>query len=175
MTFAAELGWREKLTTGFVLGALVLAGLLAFGASGGDVSHPKFLWPVALLVGFFVVAVAFRPIGFTIGPAALVVERPFTGWSLPYDDIRAICAPSAIPTMFTIGILRVAGFFGTYGLFWNRPWGVFRMFVTDSARLVEIVRNDGSRVVISPADPRAFRDALMAAARHRGVEIAFAT
>jgi hypothetical protein len=175
MTFAAELGRREKILTAFVGATILLLLAIFYGASGGNVRDAHFTVPVGILVVTVVAALGFRPLAFTLGPRDLVVERPFGDWRLPYAEIRAVRANASYPTLFTVGILRAEGFFGSYGLYWNRPWGLFRVFVTDSRRLVEIVREDGSRVVVSPNDPHGFRDALMAKARESGAEIAFAT
>ena len=175
MTFAAELGLREKILTGVVLAFLALFVAIAWTTAGGNFRDPHFMFPVGLLVVFFTAALGFRPLAYELGASELAVDRPFGAWTVPYTDIRAVRAPAEYPTIFTIGLWRAEGFFGSYGFYWNRPWGLFRVFVTDSQRLVEIVLEDGSRVVISPNDPREFRDALIARARQAGAEIAFAT
>ncbi|MGH7804139.1 MAG: PH domain-containing protein [Candidatus Binatia bacterium] len=176
MRFAAELGWKEKIWTGVVGAGIVLFVVIAVGASGGNFRDAHFTVPIGILVVVLTIALGFRPIGYELDAQDLVVDRPFRALSVPYSSIRAVRAPSEYPTIFTIGLWRAEGLFGSYGLYWNRPWGLFRVFVTDSSRLVEIVLEDGSRLVISPSgDPREFRDALMARARLAGAEIAFAT
>jgi len=175
MTFAAALGLKEKILSGLVCALILFFLAVSYDASGGELGHPSFYGPTGLLVTIFTIALGFRPIGYTLGSSALEVERPFTNWRLPYSEIRAVRAPAEYPTFFTIGVWRAEGFFGSYGLYWNRPWGLFRVFVTDSKRLVEIIREDGSRVVVSPDDPRGFRDALIARAKLAGAAVAFAT
>lgn len=175
MRFDAELGRREKIVTAFAGAALLLLFAIFYGASGGNVRDPHFGVPVGMLVATLTATLGFRPVAYTLGPRELVVERPFGDWRLPFTEIRAVRANAVFPAAFTIGIWRAEGLFGSYGLYWNRPWGLFRVFVTDCRRLVEIVREDGSRVVVSPSDPSAFRDALMARARESGTAIAYAT
>lgn len=175
MTFPALLGLKEKIVSGVVVALAIFFLAVSYDASGGELRHPSFYVPSGILVTVLTLALGFRPIGYTLGSGALEVERPFTNWRLAYAEIRAVRAPAEYPTFFTIGVWRAEGFFGSYGFYWNRPWGLFRVFVTDSKRLVEIIREDGSRVVVSPDDPRGFRDALIARARLAGADVAFAT
>jgi hypothetical protein len=60
---------------------------------------------------------------------------------------------------FTIRLWGNGGVFAGTGIFWNRLYGVFRMYITH-ARQSEfvVVQTDRQIIVISPENPRVFRE-----------------
>jgi len=71
-----------------------------------------------------------------------------------------------LPPSAARGLLRVAGsggLFGYFGRYWSRDLGGFRLMATRRTGLV-LVETSGGRVVLSPGEPAAFREAVLGAA-----------
>jgi hypothetical protein len=72
----------------------------------------------------------------------------------------------------SIGLARVEGIHGSFGIYWNRAWGRYRAYVTDQGKKVEVRLLDNSRVILSPDDPAAFLRAVRRAAAESGARVA---
>jgi hypothetical protein len=81
-------------------------------------------------------------------------------------------SPATDPQGPSIGIARVEGIHGSFGTYWNRGWGRYRVYVTDQGNKVEVRLSDDSRVILSPDDPAAFLRAVRRAAAESGAEVA---
>ena len=68
---------------------------------------------------------------------------------------------------FTIRLFGNGGVFAGTGIYWNKPYGIFRAYLT-SARLQDaiLVTTATHRVMISPENPQAFLDALSIAEKN---------
>jgi hypothetical protein len=165
-----EAPWDRQLLLGSaILGsvmAALAAGVLALGLalSRGDL---ELLWP--FLVGPVLIALVvagawlLAPRGFAIEGRDLVVLRPIRPVRIPLQEIRAVepLPPEAVAFALRVG--GNGGMFGYYGQFWNRRLGSFRMYATRRSGLVRV--GTGREVfVLSPGDPEAFVDALLARA-----------
>ncbi len=73
-----------------------------------------------------------------------------------FGELRA-CHRLTSRIPFTIRLFGNGGVFAGTGLYWNRPYGVFRAYAT-SARTADavLVETARGRVLITPADPTAF-------------------
>ena len=134
----------------------VLALALAFVAGGLLEKHLP-------LAGLFVGLVALvcyllAPVAYdTTGGQLTVLLRvgkksfgPITG-----------AAPLSGRWPFTIRLFGNGGLFAGTGIYWNKPYGLFRAYLT-SARLQDavLITTSTHKVMISPEDPQAFLDAL---------------
>ena len=113
---------------------------------------------VAALIMLVVIVVCYlyAPTAFEIIGNKLVVYRnygmaEFAG----VNDCRSI--DDKVP--FTIRLWGNGGVFAGTGIFWNRLYGVFRMYVT-TAKQSEfvLVETEKQTVIISPENPRVFMD-----------------
>lgn len=71
-------------------------------------------------------------------------------------SILSVHFPSTEPPGIVFGICRVEGFYGAWGLYWNKTWGKFRVYVTNEANRVEIRLSHGKRLILSPDEPKRF-------------------
>lgn len=113
--------------------------------------------PFALLL---LIAWRYRVTGYRVCPDAIAILRPSGESPIPMAEVAETRFPAARPEGATFGLLRVEGIFGSQGLYWNRNWGRFRVYVTDDRHLVEIVLLSGRRVLVSPDDPAGFAAAV---------------
>ncbi len=105
-----------------------------------------------------VVALLFVVTGYEIGPRELRIQRLL--WSTPVrlDGLsRAWADPDAMAC--SIRIWGNGGLYSITGYFWNKTLGRFRAFVTDP-KLSVVLALPRRVVVVSPAEPRAFLQAL---------------
>jgi hypothetical protein len=159
MTYHASLGPRERLITyavGFGVGLglpLLLAVILA-----ATLKQPLILLlplPFALAVAL---GALYRPLAFSFSPdhLTLLVHRPAGARAFPLLGLSDVNFPATPPPRGSIGLLSSQGYFGVFGKFWNRDWGTFEVYVTDSRRQVELIWSDGKRLILSPDDPSGF-------------------
>ncbi|MCX7009116.1 MAG: PH domain-containing protein [Kiritimatiellaeota bacterium] len=130
----------------------VLALVLAFVAGGLLEKHLP-------LVGLFVGVVTFicyllAPVAYdTTGGQLTVLLRAGKKSFGPITDATSLSGRWP----FTLRLLGNGGVFAGTGIYWNKPHGVFRAYVT-SARLQDavLITTDAGKVMISPEDPQSF-------------------
>ncbi|HSN21596.1 MAG TPA: PH domain-containing protein, partial [Usitatibacter sp.] len=116
--------------------------------------------PVAVAV-----ALLFVIRGYDLHPDRLEVRRLLWATPMPLAGLeRAWHDPGAMER--SMRLFGNSGLFSISGLFRNRALGNYRAFVTDPRRAV-VLRTASRVLVVSPAEPRAFVDAL--ASRHPGM------
>jgi hypothetical protein len=150
---------------GGILTALA-AGLTVLGLaiSGGELD---LLWP--FLIGPVIIAAVMAgawllaPRGYALQGPELVVLRRLWPIRIPLAEIRAVGRLSPEDVACSLRLGGNGGLFGHYGQFWNRGLGSFRMYATRRSGLVRV--ETGTEVfVLSPGDPEAFVDAVLARA-----------
>lgn len=169
-TFSATLGTRERLIT-YLVGVGVFLGvplILGIGFAVGF-SEPLFLlFPLPFVLALGAIYL-FRPTAYSVGPDEIAVIRPVGRKRFPMDSLREIVSPASDPPKSSFGIARVEGFFGTFGSYWDRSWGRFRVYVTNAQNTVELQFDDGSRLIISPDHVEGFVSAVQdSASSHVG-------
>jgi hypothetical protein len=172
VVFPATMGSREKLVTlgvGFGVG---LGLPVLMGTHFAVLFHERFLllFPVPFMIAFGLVA-GFRPTAFVLSQDSVIVQRPFGPVSLPFETISAVKRPPDNPIGMVIRLLGVSGIFGEFGIYWNRNWGIFRLFVSNHQNRVELLMTNGSRVQLSPDQPNRFVADLIGASSRVGVPI----
>ena len=170
--FPARLAPRQLLlsrTLGYGAGILLpaLIGLFIAAVYG---EYRALLLPLPFL---FVLAIAdaFRPRGFRIDTDRIAVVRRIGPVTWPLSDLAILRAPPQWSGSKPVAVLATRGLFGTYGWFWNRDWGMHRVYITDPAEAVEIELTSGRRIVMTPASHRDFVSALRDAARRAGATL----
>lgn len=152
--YSATLGTRERLVT-YAVGFGVGVGVpLVLGVSFGlGFSNPFFFLmpaPFALVV---LLLSLLRPVEFSLDGRSLNIHRHIGARSISLKGLRTIHHPATRPPSTNIGLVASHGFFGVFGLFWNKEWGRYHVFVTDSRNQVELVWEDGQRLILSPDNP----------------------
>jgi hypothetical protein len=161
--FKASLGKRERLFfyalgCGVFLGMPIVMGIM-FSVGFGT------LEPLALPLPFvmvFVLMLLFRPTGYRLDEKYISVTRPIGDKKFPITEVEEVRSGSEQPPGGTIGLARVDGLYGTFGTFWSRSWGKYHVYVTDAARIVQILFRVHRRLFVSPRDDEEFSRALEA-------------
>jgi hypothetical protein len=170
--FPASLGARERFLTyavGYGVGIgvpLILGICFAIGFR----QPLLLLFPVPFMLAFGA-PYFFRPTGCAVNSSEIAVIRAIGRKCIPLEAVRQLFSPATSPPGFSIGLARVEGIHGTFGSYWNKTWGRYRVFVTNHLNTVELRLEDGSRVILSPDDPHAFIAAVRQAASERGIDI----
>lgn len=172
--FPARLGARERLVTyavgyGVGVGVPLVLGVcfaIAFGKPW------LLLFPLPFILAFGS-AYLFRPTAFAVLRDGVAILRPVGPRRFPLRGLRQVVVPASTPEGSTIGLARVDGLHGRFGLYWNRNWGRFRVYITDPDKTIELRFEDIGRVIISPDDPGAFLRALHAAVEALAVDVTF--
>jgi hypothetical protein len=153
ITFPATLGPREKLITYAVAYGVGIGLPTVLGISFAcGFSQPwLLLFPVLFAIGF-TGPYFLRPTGFAVSSEGISVLRPIGAKLVPLGELRELRTRADIPSGLTIGLARIQGIYGTFGSFWNKKWGRFQMYVTNSANMVEIILMDNTRLILSPDD-----------------------
>lgn len=85
--------------------------------------------------------------------------------------MSTVVNPATDPPGSSIGVARVDGMYGTFGTFRNKIWGRYQVFVTNHLNKVEVRLRNGSRVILSPDDPRTFVAEISKIAVDHGITI----
>lgn len=122
--------------------------------------------PVAfavLLAVFLTLAYASQPVAYRLDDDTLVVKRRWLrAVRIPYQNITSV-APSTSLADIPWRRLRFAfnpGVFGYQGPFHLDPYGKVFFLATNRERLVAVARLSMLPIILSPANPRAFAEAL---------------
>ncbi len=144
---AAPMSPAIKIVTGLVLGMLV--GLLLFAVN----SRPM-LVGVALLAAVIFFCYLQAPVAYELEGDQLTV-RLRSGQKV-FPGVTGCSTLTARPPR-GLRLFGNGGLFGVTGIFWNKPYGVFRAYLT-SARYQDYVLVDtiNKKVLISPENPAAF-------------------
>jgi hypothetical protein len=161
--FEASLGKRERLFfyalgCGLFLGMPIILGIMF---SVGFATLKPLVLPLPFVV-VFILVLLFRPRGYHLDETSISVTRTIGEKKFSIAEVREIRSGSEQPPGVTIGLFRVAGFYGVFGTFWSRSWGKYYVYVTDAARVVQILFRDHRRLFVSPRDNGEFSRALEA-------------
>jgi len=96
----------------------------------------------------------YAPTAFEISGNRLIVYRNYGKIEFNHiTDCRAI--DKKVP--FTIRLWGNGGVFAGTGIFWNKRYGVFRMYITHSKQSeFVVVETDRQIIIISPENPKIF-------------------
>lgn len=154
-----------RLTSGlaYLGGLLMLPLLFAYLA---NLRWDGLLIPVALAVSvalFLLLTYAAQPRQYELTDEALIVRR--RGWRPLRVPLSAITGASPATHLSDVPVRMVrfafnAGIFGYQGPFRLMPYGEVFFLATNRARLVAVAREGRVPLIISPASPRAFVEAL---------------
>lgn len=161
IVFPATLDRRGRIVTwlvGYGVG-MGVPTLLAVSLAIGFSEPRLLLFPVPFMIAFGLPRF-FRPVGFAVDDHEMRILRPVGPVRVALAEIVEVQWPASDPPGTTIGLVRVAGIHGTFGSFWNRSWGRYRVYVTDPANRVELRLRGGSRLIVSPDDPEGFATAI---------------
>ena len=166
-------GWM-KLTTyvlGFGLG-LVVPTIVAITIIYQDAQFLALIIPFVCATVLFA-AYLFRPKGYEVDYQnnQLLIHRPKGPLRLPFADILGVVHPPKFNWVGTIGLFRSAGFFGIYGIFWNKRFGRFTAYATNIKQVVVIKKDNGRYILISPDEPQRFVDTLIQMSKAQGADI----
>ncbi len=159
--------WSKQLkvtTVGFFVFIFVASGLMlwltdAFGGEREGLVAVGSLFPIGISIVCMMLSVG----GYSVKGGTLMIHR--FGWSLKYP-LSELSEVSVVPhaMMGAMKVVGAEGVFGSIGLFRNGVLGFFRAYVTDKERTVVLGFGE-RRIVVSPDDPEAFKQAIEAAAR----------
>ena len=110
------------------------------------------------------VARALAPRGYLLNDVELVVDRAMRPIKVPLREIREFGRAEDGLMRRSLRVMGTAGYYGYYGLFWNRKLGKFRLYATRTRDLVS-VRTERTLYVLSPDDSGDFLAALAALKR----------
>lgn len=144
--------WSTSLIAMSSFTTLLLAGVAIATAVYGHVA-------VAWLCGLILFGSApFTILGYRVTPRDIEVRRLFWTTRLPLAGLEsAAFDPAAMNG--SVRLFGNGGLFSFTGLFRSRSLGSYRAYVTDPRRAV-VLRFPARTVVVSPADPRDFVQAL---------------
>jgi len=84
--------------------------------------------PAPFILGFALVLL-FRPTGYLLDSKFIHVVRPVGSKKFPIGEVHEIRSGIEEPPALTTGLARVTGFYGVFGSFWNREWGIYNVSI----------------------------------------------
>lgn len=152
-----------------VLTVALLGVAVAFFAAGGFTVRPQAALGVGggLALLSAVVWLFFRPARFVVEPGALTLEYPLRNKRIALDGVTGVqvMTPAEFRARFGWALrVGVGGLFGGFGwLYTGKGWVEMDISRTDGMVLVDFDRR--SPLLVTPARPEAFVQAVLAAAR----------
>lgn len=126
--------------------------------------------PAILLVLMIYLAWATAPAGFVVSDDGITIRfRRWKSVQIAYDEI-ADAAKAGFDDVFEDASIshNNAYMFSASGTYWSAKLNDFECFCTSQDKLVVIKRKTGIPVIISPADPPGFVEAVRNGAKHEG-------
>jgi hypothetical protein len=157
--------YAARITTGvaYLGGLLMLPILFAYVSNmrwSGLLIPSAFALTLAI---FLLMAYAFQPVAYKIEDGMLVIQRRWVrAIRISLDRITGVSAAPTLADMPRTG-LRFAfnpGIFGYQGPFRLAPYGMAFFLATNRERLVAVARLADPPLILSPARPRDFIEAL---------------
>ena len=136
-----------------ILTLLIL--LMTLGFFIAALRDPRMWVGAWIAAGIVLVCYFTSPVSFCIWQGRLVVMLGLFG--INYGRILSCGEFDEDKLPFTLRLFGNGGVFAGTGIFWNKRWGVFRIYTTSTdVRKMVLVDTDKHRVLISPADPKKF-------------------
>jgi hypothetical protein len=165
--------YAERITSGIAMlgGVLMLPALFlyisGFLLTGVGVTGAVITTAVALaLAVWLVLNYAVQPTSYEIQADQVLIRRRWArAMRLPFKDIIGVSTAAALADVPRFGLRRSfnAGVYGYQGPFRLDPYGAVFFVATNRERLVALARRDRTPMIISPARPREFVEALRTA------------
>lgn len=102
---------------------------------------------------------AMAPRGYALNDVELLIDRKMKPIRLPLSGIQGVSALEDGLLRRSLRLMGTSGFYGYYGLFWNRETGRYRAYVTRTRDLLA-VRTEKGLFVLSPDDTKDFSASL---------------
>jgi hypothetical protein len=162
--------YAERITSGIALlgGVLMLPTLFlylsGFLLTGVGVTGAVITAAVALaLAAWLVLNYAVQPTSYAIEADRVLIQRRWArAMPVPFKQISGVSTAAALADVPRFGLRRSfnAGVYGYQGPFQLEPYGAVFFVATNRERLVALARRDRSPMLLSPARPREFVEAL---------------
>lgn len=154
MDFSASMSRTTTIITIVVtlLFAVLIGGSIAM--AGTEHAFPP-VWIGIFLSVAYLLAIAYRPLRYTVSETAVLVHRPFDKVIIRRDSIREIVPVEARQIRFAMRTFGVGGLFGYYGYFSNKSLGGMTWYMTRLDRAV-LLRTDKAKILVSPDDVEGF-------------------
>ncbi|MCS6842516.1 MAG: PH domain-containing protein [Roseiflexus sp.] len=169
-TAAALDPYAERITSGVAtLGGILMLPTLFLYLSGllsEGIAQTGAVVTVAVALGLAVwlaLNYAIQPIAYVVTSDALIIRRRWArALRIPFKQIAGVSLAGALADVPRFGLRRSfnAGVFGYHGPFYLDPYGRVFFAATHRERLVAVARYDAPSLIISPARPRDFVEAL---------------
>lgn len=147
-----------------ILVVVIVSGVLLMQAeklSSQDAAERAFLVAAALVVPLILMAsVLFAPLGYSVDPAGIVVNRMGPRICIPHSEITEIRRLARRDVGFSVRLAGSGGFLGSYGRFWSTRLGKHRACITNGKDLVLICCRDGVQFLLSPYPAEVFIEAV---------------
>lgn len=157
-TFEAKLDDLSKILTYVTLAILVVPFILLINEAAHG--HPEVLIPFGVVAILLSVATRFRIRSYQLTPDALQIVQAKGIKSYPRALFQSATPVTTKDLGFGIRLFGSGGFFGYFGTFFYRNVGKVNVYATDRTKLILLRQTDGKQLLISPADPAAFLQAL---------------
>ena len=162
--------YAERITTGIAMlgGVLMLPALFlylsGFLLTGVGVTGAVINVAIALaMAAWLILNYAVQPTSYAIEGERLLIRRRWARtMPVPFKEIAGVSIAAGLADVPRFGLRRSfnAGVFGYHGPFQLHPYGTVFFVATNRERLVAVARRNRLPLILSPARPREFVEAL---------------
>jgi hypothetical protein len=174
MTFSMSLDRVHRWTTIFVFVLILLVAVpvlisinAVHTARVAEMARMSGLGVLCLVVVALLVAAAMAPRSVELTGGTLRIQRrSWKAFEIRLADISSVEKGPQIGAFRSLRLGGTGGFFGSYGLFWTKGLGTYRLYATRLGPSVLLRRKNGLPVVIAPDDAEQLRAAIAEAVGH---------
>ncbi len=156
MTYKASLDTTSKVVTTLISAlfiVIITVQVVLFVQSG----NWTFLATSVLLLGIYVVSYLYRPVCYEVGNGNIIVHRPGSDVTIPYDDVKVISLIAGQQLKGSIRTFGAGGLFGYFGQFMNKELGCMTWYATKRGRKVVLIElQNNKKIVLTPDEPEQF-------------------
>ncbi len=161
MKYKASLGSRQKLFTTILVVFIAALNLLTVFLQFKRLAIEfYFLLGVIIPDLVFIYLFLIAPRGYLVKEKGIVVKSYLREKYFPFDSIEKVELLRKSDLAKSIRNSGVGYFFGNYGKFYSRKYGVMIWYLTNKKHLIMIHTKNNERIVLSPDDSNMFDEIL---------------
>lgn len=142
----APMGFSIKVLT-FVFIVITISLL------SGSIVKAELLWPALLLAVLLLFCYLYAPRAYEIREGKLTVYTRISRKT--FNRVRSCTLPDQKSRTSGFRLWGNGGLFAATGIFWNKNFGIFRVYVTTGNHSYQLlVETSKTRILISPQNPR---------------------
>ena len=154
MRYNASLDTAAKIITGCI--TLLFAVIIFNYVFLKNELNSIYISICIILTAVYILAFAFRPIGYSLNSTHLIIHRPIADLKIERPRISSAVLIDRSDIGFAIRIFAVGGLFGYFGKYWSPKEGSITYYATQKDNLILVITREKRKFIITPKNAEEF-------------------